>query len=301
MGNSTDIPANQPPGVTAKEPGQEARHWFLTGLVQGVGFRPFVYRLAIQHGLVGWVQNRLGDVEIVAQGTADELAAFHKDLVALAPPLAAPRFSHISSEALGAYDGFAILPSDAKGQAKVHVPADGFTCEDCLQELNDPNDRRYRYPFINCTQCGPRYTLINVLPYDRANTTMSGFPLCGACRAEYENSGDRRFHAEPVACPDCGPKLEFHTPGGVEVGDTEHALKQSVNFLKAGRIVAVKGIGGYHLLCDAHNDTAVQQLRRTKPRPHKPLAVMFPAPIYDELSIAGEEVTLSDVEAGLLK
>ena len=254
----------------------EARRWLLTGRVQGVGFRPFVYRLAAQHRLDGWVQNRLGDVEIVAQGRPEALAAFGHSLLHDAPPLARPEL-----QACGAAEplpdrGFVIRASESLTQAAIHVPPDYFACDDCLRELHDPHDRRYRYPFINCTQCGPRYTLITRLPYDRANTSMAGFPLCPACQREYQEPADRRFHAEPVACPVCGPQLQFVSEDTGIIDDSRQALDACRAALVAGQIVAVKGIGGYHLMCDARDDKAVARLRRTKPRLHKPLAVMFP-------------------------
>lgn len=257
----------------------QARHWLLGGRVQGVGFRPFVYRLAVRYRLAGWVRNRLGQVEIFAQGSPQALAAFGEALIREAPPLARPQPLAARDAALAAIEHFAILPSETDARPHVHVPPDCFTCDDCLRELADPSDRRrYRYPFINCTQCGPRYTLMTRLPYDRPNTTMAGFALCPDCRREYEDPNDRRFHAEPIACAACGPQLAYRRrgDGAVTLHDTQQALAACVADLRAGRIVAVKGIGGYHLMCDATNDAAVARLRERKPRPHKPLAVMFP-------------------------
>ncbi len=161
------------------------------------------------------------------------------------------------------------------------------------QELNTPSDRRYRYPFINCTQCGPRYTLIRSLPYDRVNTSMAGFELCAQCRKEYEDPADRRFHAEPVACAVCGPRLEFNTAQGNMVSGNEDALSAAVKALADGRVIAVKGIGGYHLMCDAGNDDAVNKLRKNKPRADKPLAVLFPAPVEDPFASLDASVELS--------
>jgi hydrogenase maturation protein HypF len=180
------------------------------------------------------------------------------------------------------------------------VPPDLHTCDECLAELNHPADRRYRYPFINCTQCGPRYTLIRKLPYDRPNTTMAAFVLCEACRTEYANPRDRRFHAEPVACPACGPALEFHSHNRDRVHGNQPALAACSAALRDGRIVAVKGIGGYHLLCDAGSDAAIARLRENKPRPHKPLAVMFPLPVNEPLAYAEDAVTLSREHRRLL-
>ncbi|MFN2349011.1 MAG: carbamoyltransferase HypF, partial [Thioalkalivibrio sp.] len=190
-------------------------------------------------------------------------------------PLAHPRLIEQVELPRASETDFRILASDAGAPPRVHIPPDFFTCDDCLRELADPGARRYRYPFINCTQCGPRYTLIRALPYDRANTAMVGFVLCAACRTEYQSPADRRFHAEPLACPVCGPALTFKA-GDDEIVGNEAALSACVSALKAGRIVAVKGVGGYHLLCDARDPTVVARLREHKHRPHKPLAVLFP-------------------------
>ena len=252
-----------------------ARRLTVEGQVQGVGFRPFVYRLATHHRLTGWVQNRSGQVEILVQGAPAALDAFARGLLEQAPPLAKPRISSAHSVAPVASADFSISPSAGGSERDVHVPPDYFACDQCLAELGDPGNRRYRYPFINCTQCGPRYTLIRRLPYDRENTTMAGFALCAACRREYEDPLDRRFHAEPIACAVCGPRLTFHQGSAAVVGN-EAALAAAAAALRAGRIVAVKGVGGYHLMCDATSDDAVAWLRERKPRPHKPLAVMFP-------------------------
>jgi hydrogenase maturation protein HypF len=254
----------------------EARHIVLGGRVQGVGFRPFVYRLAHAHGVAGWVKNLTGQVEIFAQSRADALDRFAHALVDAAPPLSRPEILSARAAPLANVSGFTILASESVARPEIHVPPDYFACDDCVRELNDPTDRRYRYPFINCTQCGPRYTLIGKLPYDRPNTTMAGFALCPACRAEYANPLDRRFHAEPVACAACGPQLEWRDRSQGKSVEGEAALTACVGALRAGRIVAVKGIGGYHLMCDARGDAAVAALRERKPRPHKPLAIMLP-------------------------
>ena len=241
----------------------------LSGQVQGVGFRPFVFRLAQHYHLQGWVQNRVGRVIILAQGTSDNLKRFLADLINQCPPLAKP---HLESEhwreISSILTDFKILQSFADNEIQVHVPPDYFTCQDCLNELNNPHDRRFQYPFINCTQCGARYTLIKKLPYDRPNTTMADFPLCDECRAEYENPLNRRFHAQPIACPVCGPQIQFKDKKGNE------ALQLAILALQNGAILAVKGIGGYHLICDATNSKSIQRLRENKPRPHKPLAIM---------------------------
>src|SRR3569623_552875 len=258
-------------------PERVARFITISGRVQGVGFRPFVYRLAHRHGITGWVRNANGAVEIHAEGLPAQLQRFSDALLNDAPPLSAP--AKLSSENCPpeASHAFSILDSESRNAADIHEPDDGFVCADCLAELHDPAIRRYRYPFINCTQCGPRYTLITALPYYRPNTAMHDFSLCPDCRQEYEIPRDRRFHAEPIACPTCGPHLQFVSEDKTADGD-EAALAAAVAVLQSGRTVAVKGVGGYHLMCDAANDDAVASLRARKSRPAKPLAVMFRNP-----------------------
>ena len=279
----------------------QARKIVLSGVVQGVGFRPFIYRHAQTHKLRGWVRNSSGRVEIHVQGDVYHLDGFINTLIEKAPDLSRPVFDSVDETRYSDHTDFQILSSRADSDADIHLPADLFTCDDCLQELNDPENRRYRYPFINCTQCGPRYTLIKALPYDRPNTSMSGFPLCEDCNAEYTDPGNRRYHAEPVACERCGPVLTYSEGGHDPIDGNEPALKTAVEALHDGKILAIKGIGGYHLVCDACNDTAVNQLRETKPRPHKPLAVMFPAPPGDSLVILKQYLQPNDVETGLLE
>ncbi len=277
-----------------------ARHIVLSGTVQGVGFRPFIFRIATQHQLQGWVRNRLGQVEIHVQGRAAPLDEFVHDIFTQAPQLAQPVLQSDRPAVPGEFDSFRILASLDQGEANISVPADLFTCDDCLSELYTRSDRRYRYPFINCTQCGPRYTLIRNLPYDRVNTTMSAFTLCARCRAEYEDPLNRRFHAEPVACADCGPRLWFSTQPGEPAEHDETALSAAVDALHDGKVIAVKGIGGYHLMCDAANDQAVEKLRKRKPRPDKPLAVLFPAPTEDACAIVSSAVELSEADRAFL-
>lgn len=252
-----------------------ARKWVIGGQVQGVGFRPFVYRMAHRLGVFGWVRNLSGRVEVTAQGDPDRLEAFARALLHEAPPLARPVMVSERSLAPRVLAAFTIRDSVVSPCGDVHLPPDYFACDECLAELRDPGSRRYRYPFINCTQCGPRYTLIDRLPYDRPNTAMAAFELCAECRREYLDPLDRRFHAQPLACPTCGPQAVFRRPGEAAVrGDA--ALSACVEALRRGEITAVKGIGGYHLLCDARSETAVARLRLRKNRPHKPLAVMVP-------------------------
>ena len=274
------MPKPSPEAQTAR---LQTRRLLLDGHVQGVGFRPFVYRLAQRLGVAGEVRNIAGRVEIVAIATAGVLDTLEHELIASAPAIARPRV--VAVEVLPARDcrGFGIAPSADVGERDIHVPPDYFTCDDCLRELDDPTDRRHAYPFINCTQCGPRYTLIAALPYDRANTSMAPFTLCDACRAEYADPCDRRFHAEPVACPTCGPWLTFHADGTHSTH--ADALAHAVQRLRDGAIVAIKGVGGYHLACDAADESAVVRLRARKHRPHKPLAVMFPAPCERPLAM----------------
>ena len=245
----------------------------IEGTVQGVGFRPFVFRLAERHGLAGWVRNTTAGVVVEAEGDARQLASFVAGLGAEAPPLAVIVSAATEDIPPVGDTAFAILDS-AGSAGTVRVAPDGDVCPDCLRELFDPADRRHRYPFITCTNCGPRYSLITAVPYDRPNTTMAPFPLCDACRAEYEDPRDRRFHAQPLACPDCGPRLRLVDGGGGELpGDP---VEEAAALLAQGKIVAIKGIGGYHLAVDALNNDAVGELRRRKARDEKPFALMAP-------------------------
>ena len=255
------------------------RSLIVEGVVQGVGFRPFVWRLATELGLSGRVRNAAGRVEIDATGTSAALDAFARRLRADAPPRA--RVERVTAWALDQQDGpdlagaFVIEASRSAAASDRLFPPDIATCDACLAEVDDPADRRYRYPFTNCTNCGPRATIIDELPYDRAQTTMRAFPLCEACAAEYADPGNRRFHAEPVACPRCGPRLAYRrTEAPAPEAHEEAALAATVADLRAGSIVAVKGLGGYHLACDATDPAAVARLRDRKRRWAKPFAVM---------------------------
>ena len=268
--------------ATAVDGGRElqARRLTVAGRVQAVGYRPFVYRLAHRLDIRGWVYNATGQVEIAAEGTAEAVARFATDLIACAPPLARPRLLADEAAAVAGYEAFDIRGSRDDGEPRIHVPPDQFACSECLDEMHDPAQRRYRYPFTNCTQCGPRYTIIRAMPYDRPNTTLAGFPLCPACKAEYSDPLDRRFHAQPLACPACGPQLEYRR-GERKISGNDAALAACTADLERGAIVAIRGIGGYHLVCDAGDEQAVQRLRQRKRRPSKPLAVMVP--------VAGED------------
>jgi hydrogenase maturation protein HypF len=288
------------PAVHAVPEASRSFRFVLSGHVQGVGFRPFVYRLAQQHGLTGRVQNQLGAVEIIVAGHAGSLQQFQEDLIEKAPPLSQPRIDGIEPMGHTVFDRFEIAASAAGTDASIFVPPDYFMCDQCRRELHDSSDRRYRYPFINCTQCGPRYTLIEALPYDRLNTSMAGFPLCAECSAEYLDPADRRFHAEPVACPVCGPQLCFHDKLETDAVFAHAAFDAALDRLRDGEIVAVKGIGGYHLMCDARDFTAVGALRQRKHRPAKPLAVMFPLAGTDGLDVVRQYAELSNEEAAIL-
>jgi len=246
------------------------------GVVQGVGFRPFVYRLAQEHNVKGWVRNTSGNVEIEIEGDEETLRNFLSDLEAKAPPMARIEEVEATFHTLKGYTGFEILESlSQEGQYQLVSP-DIATCEDCRRELFCSTDRRFRYPFTNCTNCGPRFTIIEDIPYDRPKTTMRKFQMCPQCQREYDNPLDRRFHTQPNACPKCGPSLELIGGNGnpIECNDIFQAAS---DLLKEGRILAVKGLGGFQLACDATNEEAVNLLRSRKRRPSKPLAVMMAA------------------------
>lgn len=243
------------------------------GTVQGVGFRPFVYRLAERHGLRGWVSNRSGDVQIVVQGVSNSVDSFLGDLQVEAPALA-----HIESVAVRRGPAvqqpeFEIRSSRATAHDAQPVPPDTATCDDCLCELFDPTNRRYRYPFINCTNCGPRFTIVEGVPYDRPRTTMAGFQMCSACQCEYEDPLDRRFHAQPIACAQCGPRVNLLDAAGA-LQNFSDPITAAAERLSDGAIVAVKGVGGFHLAVNAYREDAVPRLRARKYREERPLALM---------------------------
>jgi len=246
----------------------------VTGVVQSVGFRPFVAGLARRLGLGGWVRNDSGAVVIEVEGPNEALERFAASLIAERPPLST--IDAVTSREVVA-TGEATFHIDASGAAggrRTSIPPDVATCDACLRELRDPADRRFRYPFLNCTHCGPRFTIIESLPYDRATTTMRRFAMCAACRREYEDPENRRYHAEPTACPACGPHVWFEAPG--ERHERDDAVRAAQRWLAGGHIVAVKGIGGFHLACEAGDDAAVAALRRRKGRGDKPFALMVP-------------------------
>ena len=249
------------------------------GIVQGVGFRPFVYSLAVGRSLKGRVLNTPGGVLIDVEGEPHALEQFLGEISASAPPLARiDSISRAEGLSLAHYTDFRIVESESGGESRAPVSPDVATCDDCLGELFDPTDRRHRYPFINCTNCGPRFTIVESVPYDRARTTMRDFGMCGECRAEYENPLDRRFHAEPIACPACGPRLTLTDADGLPVlrgGEPEEdAIGRARALLSGGAIIAVKGVGGFHLACDALDAEAVGRLRGRKHREEKPFALM---------------------------
>lgn len=289
-------------------------HIHVTGIVQGVGMRPFVYREAMAHGICGWVLNAGDGVHIEAHAPADALDAFVAALSEHAPAAARVEYVEVVDLAAHGWDtaneqGFRIVASQDQTAHTTLVSPDIATCDDCLRELFDPADRRYHYPFINCTNCGPRFTIIRSLPYDRAATSMNCFPMCPECAAEYADPLDRRFHAQPDACFDCGPHITWREasvggePGEAAalpaVGTTRETsdaiIDRCVELLAGGGIVAIKGLGGFHLACDASNEQAVAELRRRKRRSNKPLAVMV-----RDLADAERLCHVNDVARGLL-
>ena len=274
----------------------------VTGVVQGVGFRPFVYRAAKRNLVSGWVLNAVDGVSIHAEGESNLLDAFVIELSENAPAAAQVREIDLKEVPLQGCEGFEIRFSDEADQERTTlVSPDLATCDDCLRELFDPEDRRYRYPFINCTNCGPRFTIIDKLPYDRPATSMKGFAMCPTCAAEYEDPSDRRFHAQPDACFECGPAVSWKEGDGDPVwGSTREQsdaiFAHAVGLLKEGGIVAVKGLGGFHLVCDARNADAVARLRVRKRREGKAFAVMMAG--VDE---ARQACLVGDAEQRLLE
>ena len=263
--------------------------------MQGVGFRPFVYRCATELGLGGWVENTSFGVRLEAEGDADAIAALRRAIETSPPPNAAVVSVEVAELEPRGEKAFVIGTSASQGARVAQILPDLATCPDCLRELFDPQDRRHLYPFINCTHCGPRYSIVEDVPYDRARTSMRHFPMCPACRAEYDDPSNRRFHAEPNACPICGPRLSLWDDGGAVLAQDHAALLEAAKAIRAGKIVAAKGIGGFHLIVDARNDEAVCRLRARKRRAEKPFGVMFPS-----LAEAERECAVGPEERALL-
>ncbi|WP_353661406.1 carbamoyltransferase HypF [Hydrogenimonas sp. SS33] len=256
-----------------------AFHLTITGIVQGVGFRPYFYRLARRYGLGGYVRNDEKGVEALIEGKESALEGFLETLPAELPPLARIDEMQVRAVPASGYVGFEILSSSAKSEKSTAVSPDMAVCDACLKEMRDPDDRRFGHAFITCTDCGPRYSIIRTVPYDRPNTSMAEFPMCERCRIEYEDPSSRRYHAQPIACPECGPVLElWHKMEDgrwrMEDGEQNRLIKEAACMIREGKIVAVKGLGGFHLLCDATNAETVSELRRRKRRPSKPFALM---------------------------
>jgi len=267
----------------------------IEGAVQGVGFRPFVYRLANQLELSGWVSNSSQGVIIELEGKIEMLNEFLARVQAEAPSNSIIKNIQYSISDVVGYDSFTIKESDRSGVKTALIMPDIAVCPDCLEDIFDPDNRRYRYPFTNCTNCGPRYSIIESLPYDRVNTTMKIFTMCDECRAEYENPSNRRFHAQPNACPNCGPSLELWDKKGKILTSNHQALLEACAVINKGGIAAVKGLGGFHLIIDAANDQAIRRLRRLKFREEKPLALMYP-----DLEMVKADCELTDLEKQLL-
>ncbi len=246
------------------------------GIVQGVGFRPFVYQLALRLNLKGYTRNSAQGAQIMLEGEKADIERFLEILRAEPPSLARIDSLEVKwSEFRDEYASFEIIKSSDVGKFWAMLPADISLCPECLKELKERKNRRYAYPFINCTQCGPRYTIVRELPYDRPHTSMAGFEMCPKCKSEYENPHSRRFHAEPISCPQCGPQLSLHRADGTILAQGNRALDAVAKLLKKGHIIAIKGIGGFHLVCDATKSRVVMELRARKNRPSKPFAVMF--------------------------
>ncbi|MBI9078710.1 MAG: carbamoyltransferase HypF [Pseudodesulfovibrio sp.] len=253
------------------------QHFTITGQVQGVGFRPFIYRIALDNMVTGTVKNSSEGVIIEIQGNPDQINTFSEDLIGKLPPLAqiiTMDFKDIPP--IEEEEGFAILKSTASAGHSVLISTDVATCPDCMNDIADANNRRYRYPFTNCTNCGPRYTITKSIPYDRPQTSMACFTQCPECQAEYDDPLDRRFHAQPNACPRCGPKIWLTDSENKMIAQGDESLRRLAAELADGKIAAVKGLGGYHLVCNGASDQAVAELRKRKHRPDKPLAIMVP-------------------------
>jgi hydrogenase maturation protein HypF len=273
----------------------------ITGIVQGVGFRPFVFSLAHRLGLAGWVRNTSAGVVIELDGPAESLQAFARAVRDEAPPLSRIDEMDVSYQLANGFVGFEIRDSESVPEAFQPISPDVAVCEDCLREMSDPQDRRFRYPFINCTNCGPRFTIIKDIPYDRPSTTMADFPMCPACAREYVDPSNRRFHAQPIACPVCGPQIWLEESKGtaahrLRLSAGDDAIRAARQLVTEGRILAIKGLGGFHLACDATNPAVILELRRRKLRVDKPFAVMVP-----DLAAVQEQCQTSPSELALLQ
>lgn len=277
-----------------KTTGKFASKIHIRGIVQGVGFRPTVYAYAIESGLTGWVRNTSSGVEVLVEGSNSSIVSFIDRLRKNPPPLAKVDSFIVEQVSPSNANEFEIIISDPSEGDFVPVSPDIATCPDCLREMFDPADRRFRYPFLNCTNCGPRFTIIEDIPYDRPKTTMAQFNMCPDCKNEYNDPLNRRFHAQPVACPRCGPQVRFETKENI-IARGEEAINEARKWIKSGRIVAIKGLGGYLLVCDATNEKVVSELRNRKNRIQKPFALMAP-----DLKTIRENSELSKVEEIML-
>lgn len=268
----------------------------VSGRVQGVGFRPFVFHLADKYELKGTVQNNMDGVRIHVEGADDSLQKMVEELKDSPPRLS--RIDHVWIEEipLTGFSDFSIIPSERSGKSSLVIPIDSAVCDECLAEMKDPDNFRYRYPFINCTQCGPRYTIIDQLPYDRPFTAMKDFHMCEQCKVEYEDPSNRRHHAQPIACDECGPEAQLFSINGEKIARHDQAIVTAKKLLNQGKIIAIKGLGGYHLACDALNETAVKNLRMRKNRPNRPLAVMAAS-----LNMINQVCYVSEKEIEVLK
>ncbi len=272
-----------------------AREITIRGIVQGVGFRPHAYGLARDLGLFGWVLNSKSGVKIHLEGEGAVIEEFLCEVVSAAPRMSyITEVNHRSTDFVGHRD-FTIRGSDDSGSRELLISPDVSTCPDCYREVFDPRDRHYRYPFTNCTNCGPRFSIISDLPYDRPHTSMHPFEMCADCAREYSDPSDRRFHAQPVACPSCGPRVSLLDPAGGVLATADEAVRRLGCDLSGGAVAAIRGLGGFHLACDAENPDAVEAIRRAKARPHRPLAVMVADP-----SVAEEIARIRDVERDAL-
>ncbi len=296
LGPSPDLTVAEPPLplVQAHPPASKAVEVRIRGVVQGVGFRPFVHRLALHHGICGWVRNEAGAVRIQAEGIDAALASFVEDLTHQAPPLARIIALDVAPTRWSGADGFRVLVSDVTPAGRLPVSPDVAVCPKCAAELQDPSNRRYRYPFITCTDCGPRFTVIESMPYDRERSTMATFAQCPECLREYRDPGDRRYHSETNSCPACGPRVWLEV-GGAATSWNDTAVRDAGDLLVRGQILAIRGLGGFHLACDAREEPPVRRLRARKHRGAKPLAIMVRG-LEDARALAH----VSDAEAALL-